>query len=129
MSLGEADLLRRAMSGKGRSKEAMARLSGRFIDACSKRGLPVKTAREIWNQIRSFAGYAFCKAHSASYAQISVQTAYLKAHYPAEFMAAVLSNEGGFYNSPAYVEEARRMGIHIAPPDINRSRRSFSAGR
>ncbi|MEA1997242.1 MAG: DNA polymerase III subunit alpha, partial [Gemmatimonadota bacterium] len=84
-------------------------------------GVNPHAAAEIWRQIRSFAGYAFCKAHSASFARVSFQVAYLKAHYPAEFMAAVLSNGGGFYGPSAYIEEARRMGLRILGPDINRS--------
>ncbi len=70
----------------------------------------------------SFEGYSFCKPHSASYARVSFQAAYLKVHHPAEFMAAVISNQGGFYSTFAYVSEARRMGLAIAPPDVNRSR-------
>ncbi len=70
----------------------------------------------------SFDGYSFCKPHSASYARVSYQAAYLKVHHPAEFMAAVISNQGGFYSPFAYVSEARRMGLTIAPPDVNRSR-------
>ena len=69
----------------------------------------------------SFSGYSFCKPHSASYARVSFQAAYLKAHFPAEFMAAVISNQGGFYSTFAYVSEARRMGLTILPPDVNRS--------
>jgi DNA polymerase-3 subunit alpha/error-prone DNA polymerase len=69
----------------------------------------------------SFSGYSFCKPHSASYAQVSFQAAYLKTHHPAEFMAAVISNQGGFYSTFAYVSEAQRMGLRILPPDVNRS--------
>jgi error-prone DNA polymerase len=69
----------------------------------------------------SFAGYSFCKPHSASYAQVSCKSAYLRAHYPAEFMAAVISNQGGFYSTFAYLSEARRMGLTVLPPDINAS--------
>jgi len=69
----------------------------------------------------SFAGYSFCKPHSASYAQVSFKSAYLRAHYPAEFMAAVISNQGGFYSTFAYLSEARRMGLTVLPPDINAS--------
>ncbi|HUU27962.1 MAG TPA: DNA polymerase III subunit alpha [archaeon] len=121
MSLGEADLLRRAMSGKMRSREAMTRLEENFVRAAVSRGVKREVALEIWRQISSFAGYAFCKAHSASYARVSFQVACLKAHYPGEFMAAVLSNGGGFYGPSAYLEEARRMGLRILPPDVNRS--------
>ncbi len=94
MSLGQADLLRRSMSGKLRSPEAMARLR----DASSRLPRSAASSRggaETWRQIESFAGYAFCKAHSASYALLSLQVAYLKAHHPAEFMAAVISNQAG----------------------------------
>ena len=71
--------------------------------------------------ILSFAGSSFCKPHSASYAQVSFKSAYLRAHYPAEFMAAVISNEGGFYSPFAYLSEARRIGLELLPPDINAS--------
>ncbi len=126
MSLGQADLLRRAMSGKLRSHEAMEALERQFVEASTARGVERSAAVEIWRQIRSFAGYAFCKAHSASYARISFQSAYLKVHYPAEFMAAVLANGGGFYGPSAYLEEARRMGLDILPPDVNRSGIEYS---
>jgi error-prone DNA polymerase len=75
----------------------------------------------VWDMFTSFAGYSFCKPHSASYALVSFKSAYLKAHYPAEFMAAVLSNGGGYYSTLAYVSEARRMGISVLGPDINES--------
>jgi DNA polymerase III alpha subunit len=84
-------------------------------------------AEEIWRQIESFAGYSFCKAHSASYAQVSFQSAWLKTHYPAAFMASVLANGGGYYPAFAYVEEARRMGLDIRLPDINASAETWSA--
>jgi DNA polymerase III alpha subunit len=71
--------------------------------------------------IMSFAGYSFCKPHSASYAQVSFKSAYLRAHYPAEFVAAVVSNQGGYYSAFAYLSEGRRMGLTILPPDINAS--------
>jgi len=126
MSLGEADLLRRAMSGKLRGREAMEKMRGRFVALALERGTEPAAAAEIWRQIASFAGYAFCKAHSASYARISFQVAWLKVHYPAEFMAAVLANGGGFYGPSAYIEEARRMGLAVLGPDINRSGKNYS---
>lgn len=126
MSLGEADLLRRAMSGKERGQEAMERVARDFIKSAMAHGVSQPVAREIWRQIASFAGYAFCKAHSASYAKLSYQVAYLKAHYPAEFMAAVISNQGGFYHTSVYLEEVRRMGIKILLPDINLSEYHYS---
>ena len=128
MSLGEADSLRKCMSKK-RDWEDMENCRDRFISGALGNGVDLAAANEIWRQIESFAGYAFCKAHSASFAVVSYQTAWLKAHYPAEFMAAVLSNQGGFYDASAYVEEARRMGIKILLPDVNRSQYAFAAER
>ena len=128
MSLGEADNLRKCMSKK-RDWQDINTHRNRFVSGAMQNGVQKKTAEEIWRQIESFAGYAFCKAHSASFAIVSYQTAYLKAHYPAEFMAAVLSNRGGFYDAGAYTEEARRMGIRILPPDVHLSDEPFTAGR
>jgi len=126
MSLGEADLLRRSMSGKLRSHDAMAKVRESFLRGCAANGVSPDVAAETWRQIESFAGYAFCKAHSASYALLSFQVAWLKAHHPAEFMAAVISNQGGFYGTAAYVSEARRMGLAILLPDVNRSGRDWT---
>lgn len=123
---GEADKLRRAMSSK-RSAEAMRALRDAFLEKAVARGTAPETAAEIWRQMETFSGYAFCKAHSASYAALSWQAAYLKAHHPAEFFAAVLANGGGFYGAAAYVLEARRWGIPVRLPHINRSGRDFAA--
>ncbi len=128
LSLEEADLLRRAMSGKMRSHEAMRKIKGRFFQSCNAKGLPRRAAAELWRQIESFAGYAFCKAHSASFAVLSFQVAYLKAHYPAEFMAAVLSNGGGYYSPAVYVSEAKRMGIKVLLPSVNHSQYYYDGG-
>tara|TARA_B100000029_G_scaffold516235_1_gene627831 strand:- start:6183 stop:8438 length:2256 start_codon:yes stop_codon:yes gene_type:complete len=117
-SLHESDELRRSMSGKEK-KETFAKHRARFIRDAVKRGVSVEETIEIWRQMETFSGYAFCKAHAASYATLSVQSAWLKAHFPAEFMAAVISNHGGFYNASCYVEEVRRHGIVILPPDVN----------
>ncbi len=125
MSLGEAEGLRKCMSKK-RDWEDMNNYRERFLSGARANGVTPKTAQEIWRQIESFAGYAFCKAHSASFAIVSYQTAYLKAHYPAQFMAAVLSNRGGFYDACAYVEEARRLGLTILPPHVNHSDSAFT---
>lgn len=121
LTLVEADLLRRAMSGKMRSHEAMREITNKFFTSCMAKGHSEKTAKELWRQIESFAGYSFCKAHSASFALLSFQVAYLKAHYPAEFMANVLNNGGGFYSSAVYIWEAKRMGLTIELPSINHS--------
>ena len=119
LSLEEADLLRRAMSGKLRSKSAMRQIADNFFLSCKTNGLADNAAQELWRQIKSFAGYAFCKAHSASFALLSFQLAYLKAHYPAEFMASVLSNRGGYYSAAVYVQEVRRLGLKILLPCVN----------
>jgi error-prone DNA polymerase len=95
-----------------------------------ERGVPAGTAEEIYRQIASFAGYAFCKAHSASFALESFESVYWKTHYPAEFMAAVLSNGGGYYSQEEYLEEARRLDLVILSPCVNRSRiRHHGRGR
>jgi DNA polymerase III alpha subunit len=120
LSLEEADLLRRAMSGKMRSHEAMRKLKDKFFDHCLKKYSEEITA-ELWRQIESFAGYAFCKAHSASFALLSFQNAFLKAHFPAEFMSSILTNQGGYYSAAVYVQESKRLGLKILLPDINES--------
>jgi DNA polymerase III alpha subunit len=120
LSLEEADLLRRAMSGKMRSHDAMSRIKDKFFNHCLKKYSEEITA-ELWRQIESFAGYAFCKAHSASFALLSFQNAYLKAHYPAEFMSSVLSNQGGYYSPAVYIQESKRLGLKVLLPDINES--------
>jgi error-prone DNA polymerase len=80
---------------------------------------------EVWEMIMSFSGYSFCKPHSASYALVSYKSCYLRAHYPAEFIAAVLTNQGGYYSPFAYVSEARRMGLQVLLPDVNESRKEY----
>lgn len=122
LTLAEADSLRRAMSGKSRSKDAMERLQVKFFSSCRQRGLDDHLTGEIWRQIESFAAYSFCKGHSAAFAVLSFQMAWLKAHYPAEFLAGVIANGGGFYSTAAYVQEARRLGIRVEGPCVNRSR-------
>jgi DNA polymerase III alpha subunit len=120
MSYGEADVLRRAMSGKTRSGETMAAARERFVrGAMQRHGLTAEEAGEIWRQVASFAGYSFCKGHSAAFAVLSYQVAFLKAHWPAEFFAAVIDNGGGFYGAGAYVEEARRWGLRVLGPCVN----------
>jgi error-prone DNA polymerase len=121
LDLADADVLRRAMSGKYRSKKEMQRIVDRFFVNCRKKGYPETLIREVWRQIESFAGYSFSKAHSASFAVESYQSLYLKAHYPLEFMTAVINNFGGFYQSPVYFNEASRYGARIEPPCVNHS--------
>ncbi|MEP6929346.1 MAG: DNA polymerase III subunit alpha, partial [Flavobacterium sp.] len=117
----DGDLLRRAMSGKGRSKEALQKVKDNFFACCAVKGHPVKLSEEIYRQIESFAGYSFCKAHSASYAVESYQSLYLKVHYPVEFMVAVINNQGGFYRTEVYVHEAKMSGAVIHNPCVNKS--------
>ena len=119
-SNADADGLRKILSKK--NKEArLARYKEQFYEGASSRGVPRDTIDAVWEMILSFEGYSFCKAHSASYAMVSFQSAYLKAHHPAEFMAAVLSNRGGYYTPAAYISEARRMGLTVLGPDVNQS--------
>jgi DNA polymerase III alpha subunit len=121
LTLEEADVLRRAMSGKMRSHQAMQLITERFFNSCKAKGISDEITKELWRQIESFAGYSFCKAHSASFALLSYQVAYLKAHFPAEFMACVLNNGGGFYASAVYIQEAKRFGINVLLPCVNES--------
>ncbi|MBE0571035.1 MAG: hypothetical protein IH618_05770 [Ignavibacteriaceae bacterium] len=125
LSLEDADLLRRAMSGKMRSHHAMQRIVDKFFVSCKEKGLTDYQSKELWRQIESFAGYSFCKAHSASFALLSYQVAFLKAHYPAEFMASVLNNGGGFYSAAVYIEESKRLGLKIELPSINESEKEY----
>ncbi|HUW91878.1 MAG TPA: DNA polymerase III subunit alpha [Bacteroidales bacterium] len=121
LDLSDADTLRRAMSGKHRSKQEMQKITGRFFDNCRDKGYPEDITKEVWRQIESFAGYSFSKAHSASYAVESFQSLWLKSHYPLEFMVAVINNFGGFYRTWVYVHEAKRQGALVESPCINRS--------
>ncbi|MRX38413.1 DNA polymerase III subunit alpha [Flavobacterium sp. LC2016-23] len=117
----DGDILRRAMSGKGRSKAALQKVKDHFFECCREQGHPVELSQEIYRQIESFAGYSFCKAHSASYAVESYQSLYLKVHYPIEFMVAVINNQGGFYRTEVYIHEARMSGATIHNPCVNKS--------
>ncbi len=121
LDLAESDVLRRAMSGKMRGKEEFQRIVDRFFEKSLQLGRPEATTKEVWRQVESFAGYAFSKAHSASYAVESFQSLFLKAHFPLEFMTAVINNFGGYYNTWVYFNEARRCGAAIALPCVNRS--------
>ncbi|MCG2459476.1 DNA polymerase III subunit alpha [Flavobacteriaceae bacterium F89] len=121
LDLGEADVLRRGMSGKFRSREEFTAVENKFRSNCKQRGYSDALVNEVWEQISSFAGYAFAKGHSASYAVESYQSLYLKCYFPLEFMVAVLNNGGGFYSSEHYIQEARMCGGIINPPCINHS--------
>ncbi|CDS93696.1 DNA-directed DNA polymerase III PolC [Sphingobacterium sp. PM2-P1-29] len=121
LDMADADVLRRMMSGKYRSKEHLIEIEDKFFSHCKKMGYPEATSREIWRQMESFAGYSFNKAHSASFAVESYQSLFLKTYYPREFIVAVLNNYGGFYNRKVYVNEAKRAGAVINLPCVNRS--------
>jgi len=121
LSLGEADVLRRGMSGKTRSKDEFERVKDRFFDNYTAKGHPDKLAAEVWFQIESFAGYSFAKGHSASFAVESYQSLYLKAYFPLEFMVGVVNNFGGFYHTEFYIHELRMNGADIQAPHINAS--------
>ncbi len=120
----DADLLRKVLSKK-RAAKKIEEYRLKFYDGAAERGVSRKTVDAVWDMIMSFAGYSFCKPHSASYALLSFKSGYLRAHYPAEFIAAVLSNQGGYYSSFAYVSEARRMGLRVLLPDVNDSRKAY----
>jgi DNA polymerase-3 subunit alpha len=125
-SLGQADLLRRAMGKKDREK--MAKERANFIEGCARTNkIAEKKANSIFDLLEKFAGYGFNKSHSAAYGLISYQTAYLKANYPVEYMAGLLSNEiNNTDKISTFVGECKRMGIPILPPDVNRSGLKFS---
>ena len=126
-SMGEADILRRAMGKK--DPEEMASQRERFVQGARKNKIDPKRAAEIFDQMETFARYGFNKSHSAAYALISYQTAYLKTHYPVEFMAALLSSEMGDTDKVIKnLAECRERGIEVLPPDINESRADFTVG-
>lgn len=125
MTLAEADGLRVCMSKK-RNWNRMENYKDRFFHGAREKGIPEAVIEEVYSQIESFAGYAFCKAHSASFALESFESLYWRAHYPAEFMAAVLSNQGGYYSTMEYIEEARRSGLVILHPSVNDSEVAYT---
>jgi DNA polymerase-3 subunit alpha len=124
-SLGEADILRRAMGKK--SADEMAKQRERFITGAAQLGYPAKKIAKIFDLMEQFAGYGFNKSHSAAYAYLAYVTAYLKAHYAVEFMSALLTSESGTTDKVVkYINECRDMGINVLPPDVNQSDWSFT---
>jgi len=124
-SMGEADILRRAMGKK--NPELMAEQRKKFVSGALAHGVPEKKAERIFGFMEQFAGYGFNKSHSAAYAIIAYQTAYLKANYPVEFMAALLTSEMADTDKIVkYIEECRAMGIEVLPPDVNESSNDFA---
>ncbi len=124
-SLSEADTLRKAAFNL--SKEEMAARQARFIKGAALKGYDLAVANEAFSLISKFASYGFVKAHAAAYAELSYKTCYLKAHFPAEFISTILTNNSGYYSKMQYIEEARRLGIKIKLPDINESGMDFKA--
>jgi DNA-directed DNA polymerase III PolC len=120
LTLTQADVLRRGMSGKYRSREEFQKVKDKFFENC-KSLYDQKVTDRVWYEIESFAGYSFAKGHSASYAVESYQSLFLKAHYPLEFMVGVINNFGGFYKTEFYFHEARMNGARIEPPCVNHS--------
>ncbi len=119
-SLGQADQVRRMMGHK--DPEAMAAQEGKLIEGSAKYGMKAEDAKKLFNQIQNFAAYCFNRAHSSAYAFVAYQTAYLKCHYPVEYLSALLSSVAGDQEkTQAYIEEALKYGIKVLPPDINKS--------
>lgn len=126
LDMSEADVLRRAMSGKYRGQVWLEKIKEKFFANCRERKYPDKISAEVWRQIESFGGYSFSKAHSASFAVESYQSLFLKTYYPVEFLVAVINNFGGFYNREVYFYELRKTDAIICAPCINRSQRMTS---
>ena len=121
LDLADADVLRRMMSGKYRNVNHLGEIEDKYYQNCQAKGYPKEVAQEVWRQMKSFAGYSFNKAHSASFAVESYQSLFLKTYYPLEFMVSVLNNYGGFYSREVYINEARKAGGNICLPCVNRS--------
>ena len=121
LTLAESDVLRRGMSGKFRGREEFLRIKEKYFSNCKQKKYPKQEYEDIWRQIESFAGYAFSKGHSASYAVESFQALYLKSHFPLEYLLATVNNGGGFYSTEFYLQEMRKHGANIQPPCINTS--------
>ncbi|HOW51469.1 MAG TPA: DNA polymerase III subunit alpha [bacterium] len=119
-SEAEGDSLRKVLSKKDR-EQRLPDFKERFFAGARKNGVGDEVTSVVWDMILSFDGYSFCKPHSASYAMVSFQSGWLKAHHPASFIAAVIGNGGGFYGRQAYISEARRMGLTVTAPEVNES--------
>ncbi len=124
LALSEADELRRALA-KRRGTE-LAELQRRFLEGCARERIERSQAEHVWELVSNFASFGFCKAHAVTYGRIAYRAVYLKAHYPAAYMAAFLNSDTGYYDTRVYVEEARRLGVPILPPDVNRSAERFA---
>ncbi|HEU4471130.1 MAG TPA: DNA polymerase III subunit alpha [Flavisolibacter sp.] len=123
-SKGDADVLRKAMGKKDR--KTLDKMKGKFVDGAVAKGHPIKTLEKVWTDWEAFAQYAFNKSHSTCYAFVAYQTAYLKAHYPSEYMSAVLNHAGAIEKLTFFMEECKRMGLKVLGPDINESQKGFA---
>ncbi|MCF8451207.1 MAG: DNA polymerase III subunit alpha [Taibaiella sp.] len=124
---GDADVLRKAMGKK--QKAVLDKMKGQFVEGAKAKGHPEDKLQKIWTDWEAFAQYAFNKSHSTCYALVAYQTAYLKAHYPAEYMAAVLNNQGNIDKIKFYMEECQRMGLQVLGPDVNESLKGFAVAK
>jgi DNA polymerase III alpha subunit len=124
-SYKEADRLRKAL-GKKDHAARVPDFRKAFLEGCSQGGVPAKGAEEVWSMMETFTGYSFCKPHSASYARVSYESGWIKAHHPAPFFAAVINNQGGFYPAIAYLGDARRHGVKVLGPDVNESLEGYA---
>ena len=127
LDLAQADELRRALAK--RRGELLERMHTLYREGAHRNGVTPEEAARVWSRIAAFASFGFCKAHAVTYGRIAYRTVWLKAHYPAEFLTAFLNSHTGYYGTRVYVEEARRLGIPILPPDINRSGSDFQLDR
>ncbi len=123
-SKGDADILRKAMGKK--QKEVLDKMKAKFMEGCEKNGHPLNKCEKVWTDWEAFAAYAFNKSHSTCYAYVAYQTAYLKANYPSEYMAALLNSQGNLEDVSKYMKECQRMKLNVLGPDINESDRGFS---
>lgn len=126
-SKGDADVLRKAMGKK--QIEVLNKMESQFMDGAVAKGHPKDKLTKIWTDWKAFAQYAFNKSHSTCYAFVAYQTAYLKAHYPSEYMAAVLNNQNNIEKITFFMEECRRMGVEVLGPDINESDMAFAVNK
>jgi len=126
-SKGDADVLRKAMGKK--QKAVLDKMKSQFIKGATAKGLPQDKLEKVWTDWEAFAQYAFNKSHSTCYAYVAYQTAYLKAHYPAEYMAGVLNHAGSIEKITFFMEECKRMGLKVLGPDINESKKGFSPNK
>jgi DNA polymerase-3 subunit alpha len=126
-SKGDADVLRKAMGKK--QKSVLDKMKAQFVKGATDKGHPADKLEKIWTDWEAFAQYAFNKSHSTCYAYVAYQTAYLKAHYPSEYMAAVLNNAGNIEKITFFMEECKRMGIDCFGPDVNESKKGFAVNK